>query len=108
MDVRMILLAGAMLLIGAPASAAGDPDAVRGIVAEHCTGCHEVPGYRARHGRAEVGAPSFQSIADQPETYPPDRLAAFLRQPHFPMTQFVLSRSDIDNVIAFIERLRGR
>lgn len=90
-----------------PALAAGDPDAARGIVAEYCTACHVVPGYRPRHERASINAPSFQSIANQPESYTRARLAAFLRQPHYPMKKFTLSPRDVENLIAFIESLRA-
>lgn len=91
---------------GRPASAAGDPEAVAGLIAERCTSCHEVPGYRARWTRADLNAPSFAAIAKNPQVYSPDRLRAFLRKPHWPMTQFVLSSRDIENVLAFIDRLR--
>jgi cytochrome c553 len=91
----------------ASVKAAGDANAARPIVAEYCTACHEVPGYASRYGRAAVNAPSFQSIADRPEVYPQTRLETFLRQPHYPMTRFILSRSDIDNLVAFIQGLRA-
>ena len=97
-----------IFLTAPPALAAGKPELARGIVAEHCTACHEVPNFRSRHGRASVNAPSFQSIADRPTVYTQARLEAFLRRPHYPMTKFVLSPSDIDNLIAFIETLRKK
>lgn len=108
MNLRLCIAVGVVLAAAPAASglAAGDADAARGIVAEYCTACHEVPGYAARHGRAEVNAPPFQAIADQPALYTEERLRRFLRQPHFPMTKFTLSPSDIDNLVAFIERLR--
>lgn len=90
-----------------PAMAAGNPDAAKSVVAEHCTACHIVPGYPPRHERATVAAPPFQTIADQPDVYTHDKLKAFLRKPHFPMTGFILSPSDIDNLIAFIDELRA-
>ena len=98
----------AMLALVAPASAqaAGDPAAAQPIVAEHCVNCHEIPGYEAPHGRAPVDAPPFQTIADQPQVYTVERLRSFLAKPHFPMTKFILSSSDIDNLTAFIELLR--
>jgi cytochrome c553 len=88
------------------AAAAGDPDAATGLIAEKCTSCHEVPGYKARFERADLGAPAFETIAKNPDLYTPARLRAFLQKPHWPMTQFILSPSDIDNILAFIERLR--
>lgn len=95
-----------VLIAGPPASAAGDAQAAKGVIADRCTSCHEVPGYEARWDRAEVNAPSFEAIAKDPGTYPPERLRAFLQRPHWPMTQFILSPSDIDNILAFIAGLR--
>jgi len=55
---------------------------------------------------AELGAPPFVSIANDPQTYDPKELQARLRQPHWPMQQFVLSERDVDNLLAFIASLR--
>ncbi len=101
----ILLVAGLVAVKGASAVAAGDPEAVTGLIADRCTSCHEVPGYKARWERADLNAPSFETIAGNPETYTPERLRSFLQKPHWPMTQFVLSPSDIENIIAFIERL---
>jgi len=87
------------------AASAADPDAAKGIVVEHCTGCHDVPGYSPQGGLATVEAPGFGEIARDRATYPAERLRASLRQPHWPMTQFRLSPSDIENLVAFIEGL---
>jgi mono/diheme cytochrome c family protein len=107
---RLIAVLVATLLtvsIAHPVRAQGDPDAARGIIAEHCTTCHEVPGFPMHGNSAALVGPPFQSIADQPTVYTRDKITEFLRQPHYPMTKFVLSSSDIDNLVAFIESLRG-
>lgn len=83
---------------------AGNPDAAKGLIVEHCSECRAVPGYGAE-GLPAVAAPPFQVIADNPETYTNQRLHAFLRQPHWPMGRFSLSPSDIDNVIAYLKSL---
>jgi hypothetical protein len=44
-------------------------------------------------------------IAKNQDVYSPARLRAFLQKPHWPMTQFILSPGDIDNILAFIEQL---
>ena len=94
------------LTAGAAASqAAGDPNAAKGLIAEHCASCHAVPGY-SQEGLATLEAPSFADIAGSPEIYDSGRLRASLRQPHWPMGQFRLSAQDIDNVMAFIASLR--
>ncbi len=87
------------------ASAAGDADAAKGLIVEHCIECHAVPGYGAE-SLPTVDAPSFDAIAAAPETYTPARLRSFLQKPHWPMGQFRLSPKDIDNVLAFIEATR--
>jgi cytochrome c553 len=96
----------ALIATSAPAWAQGNADAAAGIVAEYCTACHVIPGYRPRFEKADVKAPDFQTMADQPEVYTTARLKAFLSKPHFPMTKFIFSASDIDNLVAFIEALR--
>lgn len=96
----------ALLLAAGPVSAASNANAVKGIVKEHCIACHEVPGYEARHGKADVPAPSFLAMAQQPETYTAARMRKFLRRPHDPMRKFTLSPADIENLIAFVQALR--
>lgn len=88
-----------------PAHARGDAHAAKGIVAEHCAGCHAVPGIR-KSGLPTLEAPSFQAIADDRVAYPRERLRAFLQKPHFPMRSLILSPSDIENLLAYIEGLR--
>ncbi|MDJ0945136.1 MAG: hypothetical protein QNJ30_16830 [Kiloniellales bacterium] len=88
------------------ASAAGDADQAKGIIAEHCADCHAVPGY-GEGGSPALEAPPLQVFADDPTTYSEERLRTSLRQPHWPMSQFRLSATDIDNILAFIAELKG-
>lgn len=97
---------GAVEFFIAGAQAAGDPNAARGLVAERCSECHAVPGYSSE-GLPTVEAPSFQTMADDSDTYTEQRLRSFLRQPHWPMTQFSLSSSDIDDIIAYLKSLKA-
>lgn len=92
----------------APAQAAGIADAARPIAAEHCAACHLVPDVNPGARAPMPGAPEFQDIADNPDTYTSGRLRTFLRQPHFPMKRITLSPSDIENLVAYFESLRGR
>jgi len=104
---EIVLAATVMLAVGAhPAMAAGDANAARGIVAEYCARCHQVPGYSTK-GLETLDAPRFQAIADDSETYTAAHLRTYLRKPHWPMRQFHLSPRDIENLIAFIEDLRA-
>ncbi|MDH3279883.1 MAG: hypothetical protein OEQ18_01995 [Gammaproteobacteria bacterium] len=99
--------AGAGLALFATAACAGDPNAAKPIVVEHCVKCHEVPGYTPDAGLPSVSAPSFSELAEQSETYTHESLRWFLRSPHWPMTHLILSNSDIEKLISYIESLRS-
>ncbi len=84
---RAALLAGALLLPllpAPPASAQGDADAVRGLVADRCARCHRVPGLPAPEVEG-IAPPAFAEIARNPRIYTEARLRAFLERPHWPM-----------------------
>ena len=102
------MLLSCALILPAHVSAEDDSDAAKGIVVEHCIACHEVPGYPSKAGAAELGAPSFVQIANDPQTYDPKDLEIWLRRPHWPMQQFILSERDVKNLLAFIESLRKK
>ena len=95
-------LISVVLSILALDAGAADPDAARSLVVQHCVKCHAVPGYNPEGGPPTVDAPAFEELAG----YEEDRLRAFLRAPHWPMTQFTLSPSDIDNLMAYVATLR--
>ena len=105
---RWPVLAFCALTLTTPASAAGDANAAKGIVVEHCVTCHEVPGYVAETEPAQLDAPSFATIANDPQAYDRHRLRIWLRRPHWPMQQLVLSDGDVENLLAFIETLRRK
>ena len=94
------------LLFPATVLGAGDPNAAKSIVAEYCVKCHAVPGYSKGSAPESVQAPSFESIANNPDIYTAEGLRTFLRQPHYPMKSVTLSDSDISNLIAFIATVR--
>ena len=98
---------GALVTGAARIAKAASPQTARSIIAEHCIECHRVPGFAEEARNPEIKAPDFQAIADDRKTYTTQRLHTFLRLPHFPMRQLILSESDIQNLIAFIEGLRG-
>ena len=97
--------AAALLLAASPAEAQGNPDAADAVLAAHCATCHQVPGYPEPTRRYGLDAPAFQSIAANSSWYTRPRLLWILRQTHYPMDTFVLSTTDVDNVIAYILRL---
>jgi mono/diheme cytochrome c family protein len=67
-----------------------------------CASCHLMPG----SGQQAVpqGPPSFRGIAQSGRS--PDQLRTFLAQPHGSMPNLTLSRSEIDDLIAYIMTLR--
>ncbi len=104
--IHAALLASALIVAGSADSQAADTSTAQAIIAEHCIECHRVPGFAEERRSPENTAPDFQTIANDRKNYTTGRLAAFLRRPHFPMRQFILSESDIRRLIAFIEGLR--
>lgn len=99
------LIAGLSLGGVGSASQATEPRSVKGLISEHCIECHRVPGFAEEAPTPDINAPDFQTIADNPKIYTTERLVAFLRRPHFPMRQLILSESDIRRLVAFIEGL---
>jgi mono/diheme cytochrome c family protein len=106
--MRATFLSAFLSLSAAPALAAGGPDAIKGLLADHCAVCHAIPGFSASPPAAGLAAPAFETIANDSAVYTEERLGAFLQKPHWPMTGFFLSPSDTDNVIAYLTTLRHR
>jgi cytochrome c553 len=105
------LLCVAALLALIPAMAgpadAADPNAVKGLVADTCSRCHFIPPY-SKSGLKSLNAPPFKEIANNPGVYTEVRLRTFLQKPHYPMEPIILSRRDIDSLIAFIHSMRDK
>ena len=106
--MRATLLSVVLTLSALPALAAGDPDAVKGLLADHCSACHDIPVAGAKQPATGLPAPPFTVIANDPDAYPDARLRTFLQKPHWPMTGFTLSPIDIDNILAYLATLRHR
>ena len=97
-------LAAAGLLFGtlalASAASAG-PDEGLSLARQWCTSCHIVaPGT----GGSDA-APPFESIANNP-LVTVEGLRAWLADPHPPMPKFDLTRTEIDDIIAYIKSLK--
>jgi mono/diheme cytochrome c family protein len=72
----------------------------RRIATTICVDCHEVS------GKTEIG-PNFEDIANQSVTAA-ILLKAFLRSNHRNMPNFILSRTETDDVIAYILSLKRK
>ena len=82
---------------------AGDLEAGRTFALKSCSECHVVDD--TRQVRASDSVPSFAAIAgDRKATA--KTLRTFLQAPHGQMPDFILTREEIDNVIAYIVSLR--
>jgi mono/diheme cytochrome c family protein len=103
---RLIAVPLFLLLAAAPPVAAqtiGDPDAGRTLAETWCVNCHVVT--QSQSQGTSTGAPSFRAIAAQ-TAITPMALSAFLQTPHHRMPDLHLSRTEIDDVSAYILSLR--
>ena len=99
-------LGGALALslgLAGPACAA-DADAGLEIAQRWCASCHAVG---ANPERAPVdGVPSFRSVAHGP-VYDRGWVAAWIADPHPPMPNLGLSKREIDDITAYLDRLHA-
>jgi len=90
----------------ATAQTGGDPATGRAFALQVCTPCHVVRGDQLSPKRFAI-APDFHAIANtrgMTET----ALHAFLSSPHPSMPNLILSRTEQDDLIAYILSLRDR
>jgi mono/diheme cytochrome c family protein len=97
MCTTVILLA----VIAATIASSRAADVARGaqLARQWCANCHVMDG--AGTATVQQGPPSFRSIGLTAE-----QLRTFLTHPHGAMPDFALTRTEIDDVIAYIETLR--
>lgn len=90
-----------ILLLSATSSQAAAADVARGaqLARQWCANCHVIGGPAAP--TVQQGPPSFRSIGLNA-----DQLRTFLTHPHGAMPDFALSRTEIDDLIAYIETFR--
>ena len=71
------------------------------LATQWCGSCHLV----GDSGTAADSAPPFAALAKDP-TVTPNRMSAFLTEPHGGMTGLSLSQQEIDDLVAYIESLK--
>jgi mono/diheme cytochrome c family protein len=104
-EYPMIGRLAAFFLIFAGGSAAAVPsiaaDAAKGtqLARQWCAHCHVVAA--GQSATVQQGPPAFTAIGMNA-----DQMRAFLTRPHGAMPDLALTRSEIDDVIAYIETLR--
>ncbi len=90
-----------LFLATARVADAGDPETGRALAQSWCTPCHVVETGQAD---ASDAGPPFQQIADDPARTD-DQLRVWLADPHPPMPNLNLGRTEIDHLIAYIRSL---
>jgi len=100
--VLVSVLITSLTLSSAVFAQSGERAAVRRIATELCGDCHEV---RAPFPAFYRYPPTFEEIAKRPST---TRLAlkVFLQSNHTIMPNFIVSKSDADDIIAYILSLK--
>ncbi len=83
-----------------PAHAAGDVESGRRIAETWCKPCHAIGSPR--------GTDVAQPFADIAAKRSAQSIGAFLADPHGAMPNIQLSRQQIDDVVAYMETLKGR
>ena len=100
-SIALVLLASA----GAAAQGVtGDAAAGAGLARNNCVECHVD---HAASAAASTGIPSFKAVAEDSRTTA-SGLRAFLSTPHDRMPAIVLSRREIDDLIAYIMSHKGK
>lgn len=101
--LRVALFAVIVLAGAASVRAQGDPEVGRELALRWCTSCHVVD--EEGHG-ADAGPPLPALLGDGQRT--PDELRGWLAAPHPPMPDFDLSRQEIEDIVAYLQRLAGQ
>lgn len=83
----------------------GNPNVGRTFASDHCSECHAIKENEALSPNA--GAPSFTSVANTPGMTGL-ALSAWLDTAHPTMPNFILSKQDRDDVIAYIISLKRK
>jgi mono/diheme cytochrome c family protein len=103
---RLILALGAFLA-ATPVLAADPPaDSANGerIAERWCANCHAVAAVPER--APADGVPTFRAIANRPG-YQNGQIKTFLAMPHSPMPNLSLTRTEIADLAAYLDRLHA-
>jgi mono/diheme cytochrome c family protein len=103
--MRSSFIALVALLTSTSFGSAFAADAIRGeqLARRWCMACHVVA---ADQRQANADAPSFTAIARRPE-FNARRLAFLLLSPHPVMPELALRRSEAEDIVAYIGKLRS-
>ena len=96
------LLSSIAVMAFADAAMAANPNNGETLAKRWCATCHVVDGDQKQ---ASADVPPFAVIAKKPD-FNPEKVAAFLIEPHPKMPNFPLSRSEAADIAAYIGSLR--
>ncbi len=99
---RIRVLAIATAGLHGSLAVAADADQGATLSERWCATCHVVGGDQKQ---ASADVPPFAVIAQKPD-FAPEKVAAFLIEPHPKMPNFPLSRSEAADIAAYIGTLR--
>ena len=100
MKFRPVLIATILLTPSLSAWADGNPQAGQELVEQSCTTCHAASATR----QTTDAAPPLSYIA-RDNKHNPQWIHAWLLQPHRAMSGIMLSRQQIDDVMAYLSTL---
>lgn len=101
--MKLITSALILILIVPVFAHAADIEAGRELARHWCTSCHLVESA----GDGTDAAPAFKSVANDQSLSDRD-IKAWLADPHPPMPNFNLARTQIDDLTAYIRSLAGQ
>lgn len=113
--MRILIRASARILLGCLSAAvigvggeraavAQDADNGQRLAAERCVSCHAVAGDHSQPNK--LGKPrTLESIANTPNV-DAGTIVAFLKMPHARMPNLALKAKDIDDIAAYIARMK--
>ena len=96
-----LALASATLLVAGSEAIAADSRNGQQLAQQWCANCHVIGG--SASPSVQQGPPNFTAVARDRTS---EQLHVFLSHPHPPMPDLSLTRSEIDDLIAFIGTLR--
>lgn len=83
----------------------GDAALGKALALKSCSSCHVVAEGQSQAGID--GVPAFAALANRPD-FSTGAAAAFMQAPHPPMPDLSLTRTEIDDIAAYIASLRKR
>ena len=95
-----LALSALCLFMASPALASGNADEGEALVHQECEQCH----LRDVTPRAPESPPAFRDVV-RGHKFDRDDFRSFLRRAHYPMPPKALSTSQIEDLIAYFDRL---